>query len=101
MTRPKKLDDVLEVIRDHLEADHYRFTVHAEERCAERAVTDVEVEFVLRNGWHEKRKDKFDDAHQAWNYAIRGQTLDADKDLRVVISFDEDMLIITVIDTTR
>ncbi|MFW6053272.1 MAG: DUF4258 domain-containing protein [Persicimonas sp.] len=101
MTRPKKLDNLLEAIREHLDTDQFRFTVHAEQRCVQRKVNDLEVEYVLRNGWHEKRKDKYDEAYQAWNYAVRGETMDEDRDLRVIVSFDGDMLIITVIDTTK
>ena len=50
---------------------------------------------VLRVGRHEKSKDIFDEVFDAWNYAVRGKTLEG-MDLRVIISFDEaNLLIIT------
>ena len=53
---------------------------------------------MLRRGFHEKRKDKFDEFHNAWNYSIRGKTVD-NRALRIVVSFDAEtvMLIITAI----
>ena len=52
--------------------------------------------FVLKNGRHEKAKDKFEEAFSSWNYAVRGKTVDKE-DLRVIVSFDEEkkLLIIT------
>jgi len=51
-----------------------------------------------KSGWHEKRKDAYSEVFKSWNYAIRGKTID-ERELRVVVSFDEDgLLIITVID---
>ena len=39
--------------------------------------------------------------YNAWNYAIRGRTVDR-RDLRVIVSFDEDgMLIITTIEVEK
>lgn len=51
---------------------------------------------MLTTGRHEKSKDRFDDAFSAWNYAVRGQTVDR-LDLRFIVSFDDerDLLIIT------
>ena len=72
---------------------------HAQERQTERNITRNEYEYILvKSGWHEKRKDKYDQDYQAWNYAIRGKTID-ERELRIIASFDDDgMLIITVID---
>ena len=39
--------------------------------------------------------------YNAWNYAIRGRTVDR-RDLRVIVSFDEDgMLLITTIEVEK
>lgn len=73
-------------------------TTHAFIRMTQRQVTLPEMLHVLRNGYHEKRKDEFKEQHNAWNYAIRGKTLDK-RELRVCVSFDKSgMLIITAID---
>lgn len=52
--------------------------------------------YLRYTGFHEKKKDGYDDTYQAWHYAIRGKSLD-ERDLRVFVSFDKEtmMLIIT------
>lgn len=76
----------------------YLDTRHATQRQSERNVTRPEILYALVNGFHEKRKDKFEESYNAWNYSIRGKTIDA-RSLRIIVSFDEnDMLIITAID---
>ena len=73
-------------------------TRHAEERQTQRGIIRPEIIYVLCNGYHEKIKDKFDKIYSAWNYAIRGKTIDK-KELRIIVSFDENnLLIITAID---
>jgi hypothetical protein len=86
-------------VRTAVEAGDFIDMVHASERQAKRQVTRPEYVYVLRTGNHEKRKDEFKEEHQAWNYAIRGKTLDG-RTLRVPVSFTEEgtLLVITVID---
>lgn len=94
--RPKKIESLLERIRNCISSGKYRDTFHAIERKAERNITLPEIIHVLTTGRHEKSKDHFDEAFNAWNYAVRGQTVDG-LDLRVIVSFDEerDLLIVT------
>lgn len=99
--RPAKLESVLDAVRRAVEEGKYRDTIHASQRQGQRRITRPEYLYVLRNGYHEKAKDKFVDAYHAWNYAIRGRTVDR-RDLRVIVSFDgEGMLIITVIEVDK
>jgi Domain of unknown function (DUF4258) len=94
----EKIARLKDQITECLDAGRYLDTRHANERQAERMIIRSEVIYVLRNGYHEKRKDKFETQYQAWNYAIRGKTIDK-RELRVIVSFDEqNMLIITAID---
>ena len=88
----------MNMIREYLDAGRYLDTRHGSDRKMERSITRPEILHVLRHGYHEKRKDKFEQRFQAWNYAVRGKTVDG-KELRVIVSFDENnMLIITAID---
>lgn len=88
----------MSVIRNCVETGKYLDTHHSTQRQGQRAITRPEFLYVLKNGHHEKRKDQFDETHQAWNYAVKGKTVDK-RELRVVVSFDEvGMLIITAID---
>ena len=50
--------------------------VHAQERQIQRKITRPEYTYVLRHGYHEARKDTFEEPYNACNYAIRGKTLD-------------------------
>jgi len=95
--KPSKHANPLGKARDCLKRGNYTVTYHAEERQAERVVPIPDAIYTIEVGYHEKRKDRFDEAYQAWNYSIRGKTTDK-RDLRVVISFDQDgLLIITVV----
>jgi len=95
--KPPKHRDPLGSARSCLKTGKYTVTYHAGERQIERLVPLPDVMHAIEVGYHEKRKDRFDEAHQAWNYSIRGKATD-DSDLRVVISFDDDgLLIITVV----
>lgn len=96
--RPPKLSNLMAVIKTGLESGRYLDTRHAFDRKMGRQITRPEVIFVLNHGHHEKRKDKFEELFNAWNYAIRGKTMDQ-RELRVAVSFDENgMLIITAIE---
>ena len=91
----------METIRKCVKEGRYLDTRHATQRQTERNVTRPEYLHALWNGYHEKQKDTFADAYNAWNYSVRGKTIDA-RALRVVVSFDENnMLIITAIDLSK
>jgi len=101
--RPDKIPDVLKAIRQHLEQGLYRYKAHCTTRMSQRGVIRVEVEHVLKHGLREERKDEFKEEFNTWNYAIRGKTLDRDKEIRIAVSFSsvEGLLIITAIDINR
>lgn len=94
-----KIKDLLEVIRNHIENGNFIDTRHAELRKKQRKILTRDVVYILMNGFHEKKKDKFDAYYQSWNYAIRGKLKSEGREIRVIISFDEEgMLIITAIE---
>lgn len=95
---PEKIPNLIERVKAAVESGNYLDTFHSKLRQGHRSITRPEIIFVLKNGFHEKRKDKFDHAFKEWNYAVRGKTIES-KDLRVIVSFDKsNMLIITAID---
>jgi hypothetical protein len=83
-------------IREHLSKGTYILVKHAIERQKDRCVNLPEVLYVLEHGRHEQEKDVFDVKRQIWKYAIRGNTVSG-IDLRVVIVFEDRMVIITLI----
>jgi Domain of unknown function (DUF4258) len=102
VSNPEKLLNLMSVIRACIEDGRYLDTRHAFERQDERRISRPEILYVLKNGHHEKKKDKFDEFHREWNYAVQGKTVDR-RNLRVIVSFDEasGMLIITAIELKK
>lgn len=99
--RPPKITSLLHRVRACVEIRAYRDTYHSADRKNERNITRPEVEYVLKNGRHEAMKDVYEEVYGAWNYAIRGRTIDS-RELRVIVSFDESgLLIITAIDLSE
>lgn len=95
--RAEKLPDLMDRIRKCVNSENYAFTKHARERKSEREIVLPDILYVLKHGFHEKKKDCWDETYLSWNYAVRGMTIDK-KSLRIVVSFDEtEMLIITFI----
>ena len=98
MRHPPKIESLLSVVRRCLDQGRYLDTRHAFQRQAQRDITRAEVIHVLRNGFHEKRKDRYEERFCSWSYAVRGKTPDK-RELRVIVSFEEKtLLIITAID---
>jgi hypothetical protein len=57
--RPTKLAEPLLVIGELVAKGRFDFVAHARERLQEREVTIPEVVYVLKRGFHERRKDQF------------------------------------------
>jgi len=98
MVRPDKIQDLLFRIKLCIDHGAYFDTRHAIQRQKERQIGRLDIIYVLKNGYHEKRKDTFDEHYNAWNYAVRGKNIDR-REIRVIISFDKNhMMIITAIE---
>lgn len=93
--RLPKVPDLMPLVHGHLAAGSYVLTIHGKQREAERA-TIQEIEEALRDGHWDKSNDRFDDL-EGWSYAVKGKT-HGGRRLRVVIAFEESMLIVTVRD---
>jgi len=98
--RPAQIERLLETIKESLKEKKYRITEHAIVRHKERSISLNDVLYVLKNGYHEKRKTSFDNKFKTWKYAIRGKTIE-NLDVRVIVAFVEEMIIITVINVGR
>ena len=100
--RPKKKENIIELIRECIENDRYTMTTHALSRQSERKINVAEIIHVLKTGNEEKKKTCFDDNNNTWKYAIKGKTKLDKLDVRVIVAFDEfEMLIITVMYTGK
>lgn len=67
-----KISDVMTRVRACVEVGNYFDTYHSTLRQGERNISRAEILYVLKHGWHEKSKDRFDLRHSEWNYAVRG-----------------------------
>lgn len=96
MNLEKTAVDVLRRAREHVRRGTYILVKHAIERQGERGIGLPDVLRVLEYGRHEKNMDIFDVKNQCWKHAIRGKTING-IDLRVIVAFHNEMVIITVI----
>lgn len=93
-----KIGNLKGILEQCLDAGRYLDTRHAHFRRQQRLIRRPEILHVLKHGYHEKRRDIYEETYQEWNYAIRGKTPDG-RELRVIVSFEEmDLIIITAID---
>jgi len=101
MRRPAKVKDIMKVASVAVKAGQLLYSDHANERLRERMIVKPEVEAILTNGHHEARKDQFSERHAAWDYAVRGKTVDG-RSLRIIVALiDPKMLIVTAIDLDK
>ena len=95
--KTEKVQDLMAEVKKHLDNGTYKFSNHGAERKDQRAVSVPDITNALRNGYHEKKKDKWEEAFKNWNYSVRGKSID-DGDLSIIVSFEVfGLLIITVI----
>ena len=93
--RQEKKNNLLSLIHQCIEAGSFVETVHAQQRQREREIILPDILHVLMTGYHEKRKDQFDEVWQSWNYAIRGRTTSSEE-LRVIVTFDEEITLLII-----
>lgn len=61
-----------------------------------------DIEEMLYRAQREKNKDQMRNDGMDWKYALRGLNDNGDKDLRVIVVFNEpDTVIVTVIDKNK
>lgn len=95
--KPEQIAELLRKIRECIEQGNYLLIEHAVLRLNERDIDLGDVEYVLKHGYHEKRKTCFDELFKTWKYSIRGKCLE-DQTLRIIVAFDDkQLLIVTVI----
>jgi hypothetical protein len=97
MIRPEKLPNLMTAIGVCIQTGSYLDTRHATQRQAERQISRPDILHVLKTGHHEKKKDQFNEQYKAWNYAVKGRSIDG-REIRVIVSFEKNgLLIITAI----
>lgn len=75
---------------------------HAEKQMNARDVQMSDIEEILYRASREEIKDQIRDDGKDWKYALRGTNDNGDKDIRIIVVFNEpETLIITVIDKDK
>lgn len=103
MMKPKKKTDkvLFSLLDEKIANAEYVFNKHAKQRQIDRTISDLDVLNILvdknkRNRHRNKKKDKYEEGREDWNYCVEGQNL-LKKSIRIIISFEDDMIpIITV-----
>ena len=67
MSRPSKTTNVLQKVRECIDLGRYYDTRHAMQRKTLRSIALPDVLYVLKKGYHEKKKDEFKPEHNSWN----------------------------------
>jgi hypothetical protein len=96
--KPKKVENLPKVVRQHALDGTYNYTRHAEERMLQRSIVDSEVKQVLEFARWEKSKDTYDEENECWKNLVRGETVDGRNLRLIVVEYEPDLLIITTID---
>lgn len=94
--RSPKLIDPCKIVREFIALGAYRETSHCILHRKERNLSLPAIIYVLKYGRHEKAKDEYKEEFLAWNYAIRGKTID-DEEIRVAVYFENNLLMIATV----
>jgi hypothetical protein len=98
---PKKKDfDLWSMITQKILSVHYIFLNHAKARLADRKISDIEVLDILEHKDKCKRnksKDSFTPGYQDWKYCIEGKSFEGQPKIRVIISFNDDLLLVVTV----
>ena len=97
----KQVNVVQEVVKA-LEEGRLRLSFHAQEQMAKRNILVSDLEEALYRARREERKDSLTDDKKAWKYSLRGLNDIGDKDLRIIVLFDDpNVLVVTAIDKNK
>jgi hypothetical protein len=75
---------------------------HAQQQMETRDVQMSDIEEMIYRAYREDHKDVIRNDGKDWKYALRGLNDNGDKDIRIVVVFNEpDTVIVTVIDKNK
>jgi hypothetical protein len=92
--------DLLDRVAQAVASGRYRILPHARQRCDERKVSAPDIETALEGGRYVPRRDRFDERQGDWSYCFEGASVDGDR-LRVIVAFEDWMLVVTVVALDR
>lgn len=93
---PLKTSDIRRRLRQAVSDGVVRFTEHALSRMRSRDFTVLDVERVLKSGFHDQGRDTVQSSG-VWRYRIEGKTIDGDS-IKVAVEIEDEVVVVTVID---
>ena len=89
--------EAMKLLRKCLETGVVEYHPHFARRCRDRGIDPLDAQYVLRKGVIYDEAE-LDVRFQEWRYKVEGKPPDAEKNLKVVITFLErdEVLVITV-----
>lgn len=97
-----KRPTVLQDVKEALESGRLVPSNHAQEQMVVRDVQMSDVEEMIYRAHREEAKDSLTKDKKDWKYALRGLNNSGDKDIRIIVVFnDPDTVIVTVIDKNK
>lgn len=97
----KKNDfDLWSLISQKISSVRYTFLNHAKARLIDRKISDIEVLDILEHKnkcRRNKSKDTYVPGYSDWKYCIEGKTFAERPKLRVIISFDKDLMVVVTV----
>ncbi|MEN0060401.1 MAG: DUF4258 domain-containing protein [Bdellovibrio sp.] len=101
MSTAKRANVIQDVIKAS-ESGNLVPSFHAEQQMEKRDVQISDIEEMLYRAQREDDKDSPTKDGKGWKYALRGLNDNGDKDIRIIVAFnDPDTVIITVIDKNK
>jgi len=88
--------DVRKALRKAVNDSRWELSEHAERQMNDRGFSRIDVRRCLLGGKHVPNLDE--DKNGTWRYRIAGTTVDGDK-ISLAVIIDEDVIVVTVIDT--
>lgn len=96
--RPNVVQDVIEA----LESGNLIPSFHALEQMEKRDIQFSDIEEAIYKAHREESKDSLSKNGRNWKYSLRGKNKNDDKDLRIIVVFDDpDAIIVTAIDKNK
>lgn len=98
----KKRSNVLGDVRQAAMLGKLIPSPHAQQQMVKRDIQMSDIEEAISRAKLEKNKDSLTDDKKEWKYALRGKNDEGDKDLRIIIIFDNpNAIIVTAIDKNK
>ena len=86
--KPPKVNQPQSLAVKYISEGQYLIGEHTLQRMNERNIDMSDVIAVICNGWHVPKRDRYCSINDDWSYCFEGKDFDAERNIRVIASFD-------------